>query len=363
MSSEGLAAHSITVDVHVGRYLRIKRTTDVVLSVAALMILMPLLVTLALAIKLHSPGPVLFRQPRIGKDGKPFTFLKFRSMRVDADTAIHRAHMEQLIKNGSSTPANGKSAKMEKDPRITGLGRILRKTSLDELPQFINVLRGEMSLVGPRPPIPYEVELYQDWHKRRLEALPGITGWWQIKGRSRVSFDDMVRMDIYYIEHRSLWLDLKIIAMTPLAMLHGQGRGVTMCPIGGRRMTKVGVVGCGYWGPKLARNFHELPESLLEWVCDFRKERLEHMKKLYPQVRITSSYEELLESDVDAVVLATPVSSHCKLALRALRAGKHVMVEKPLAGSVAEGEAIVAEASRRGLAVMVGHTFVYNPDR
>jgi lipopolysaccharide/colanic/teichoic acid biosynthesis glycosyltransferase len=221
MTSDGIAASSILVDVQPHRYLHLKRVIDVVLCATALLVLLPFLVALALAIKLHSPGPVLFRQTRVGKDGKTFTFLKFRSMRVNADTSIHRAHMEQLIKNGSSMPANGKSAKLEGDPRITGLGRILRKTSLDELPQLINVLQGEMSLVGPRPPIPYEVELYQAWHKRRFEVLPGITGWWQVKGRNRVSFDDAMRMDVFYVDHLSFWVDLKIVILTPLAMLTG----------------------------------------------------------------------------------------------------------------------------------------------
>ena len=126
-------------------------------------------------------------------------------------------------------------------------------------------------------------------------------------------------------------------------------------------MIRVGVVGCGYWGPKLARNFYTLPDSSLEWVCDFRQDRLDHIRSLYPDVRTTSSYEALLESNVNAVVLATPVSTHCALAIRALRAGKHVLVEKPLAASVAEAEQIIEEADRRQLVVMVGHTFVYNP--
>lgn len=224
MTSEGFAT-TILVDVENGRYLPLKRAVDVVLSATALLILLPLLVMLALTIKLHSPGPVLFRQTRIGKDGKPFTFLKFRSMRHSADTSIHREHVAALIKNHDLAPTGGKSAKMQRDPRITGLGRILRKTSLDELPQLINVLRGEMSLVGPRPCIPYEAELFQQSHRRRFEALPGITGWWQVKGRNRVSFDDAMRMDIYYIDHLSFWLDLKILVLTPFAVLTGKGAG------------------------------------------------------------------------------------------------------------------------------------------
>ncbi len=225
MSTDGLADQSILVDVEGRRYLRVKRVMDVVLSATALLTLLPVLIVLAVAIKLHSPGPVIFRQTRTGKGGKPFTFLKFRSMRHNADASIHRDHVAVLITNHDSAPEAGKTAKLQRDPRITGLGRILRKTSLDELPQLVNVLRGEMSLVGPRPPIPYEVELYQEWHRHRLDVLPGITGWWQIKGRNLVSFDEAVEMDLYYVEHMSLWLDLKILLMTPLAVFKGRGAG------------------------------------------------------------------------------------------------------------------------------------------
>jgi exopolysaccharide biosynthesis polyprenyl glycosylphosphotransferase len=206
-----------------------KRMFDTVAVTLALIVLSPLLVLVAILIKLDSPGPVLYRQQRIGEHGQPFTMLKFRSMRTDADPAMHKAHVTRLIKeNVDLVEANGEgngSLKMEDDPRITRVGKIIRKTSIDELPQLFNVLRGEMSLVGPRPPLPYEVELYEDWHKRRLEAPPGITGWWQVKGRNRVSFDEMVRMDINYIEQASFWFDLKILFLTPRAVLSGQGAG------------------------------------------------------------------------------------------------------------------------------------------
>ncbi len=225
MSSQGIAALAIQVDVQDKGYLRTKRVVDLVLSAMALLILSPVLAVLALLIKLHSAGPVIFRQTRVGKDGRPFTFLKFRSMCHNADVSIHRDHVAALIAGHDQAPANGKSAKLERDPRITGLGRILRKTSIDELPQLINVLRGDMSLVGPRPAIPYEVELYQEWHKQRLKVSPGITGWWQVRGRNLVSFDDAVAMDLYYIEHLSLGMDLKILLMTPFAVLKGKGAG------------------------------------------------------------------------------------------------------------------------------------------
>ena len=205
-----------------------KRAMDVVGSLAALVLLSPLFLFVALAIKLTSKGPILFRQRRIGQHGKSFTFLKFRSMYVGNDPSIHREYVKQLIAGKAerqSSSENGEGVyKLTKDPRVTSIGAFLRKTSLDELPQFINVLRGEMSLVGPRPPVPYEVESYDFWHRRRvLEAKPGITGLWQVKGRSRVKFDDMVRLDLEYARTWSPWLDVKIMLQTPGAMVIGEG--------------------------------------------------------------------------------------------------------------------------------------------
>jgi lipopolysaccharide/colanic/teichoic acid biosynthesis glycosyltransferase len=200
----------------------LKRTTDVVFSLSALFFLSPLFLIISLLLKLTSPGPVFYRQKRLGELGVEFTFLKFRSMHVANDSKIHQDFTKNLIRGNAGNP-NG-IYKIQKDPRITGLGRILRASSLDELPQFINVLMGQMSLVGPRPPIPYEFECYQLWHRRRiLEARPGITGLWQVNGRSRTSFDEMVRMDLQYIKNRSLWVDLKILLKTPFAMVGGRG--------------------------------------------------------------------------------------------------------------------------------------------
>ena len=206
-------------------YLAAKRLVDVLLSSLALVITAPILLVIALCVKTSSRGPILFRQTRVGKDGRLFTLYKFRTMYHDADPEVHRRHVQSLIRSQSS---EGKSAgppmrKLVNDPRITPVGRFLRRTSLDELPQFFNVMRGDMSLVGPRPPLPYEVEAYHEWHFARLSALPGITGLWQVRGRSRVTFDEMVRMDIDYIAHRSLWLDLKIILLTVPAVLTGSG--------------------------------------------------------------------------------------------------------------------------------------------
>ena len=205
----------------------VKRAMDIGGSLFALIAFAPLWLAIALAIKMTSKGPVFFRQRRIGRHGTSFTFLKFRSMHVDNDASTHKEYVQKLIAGKAELhPSNGNGNgvyKLTKDPRITTVGAFLRRTSLDEMPQFINVLRGEMSLVGPRPPVPYEVEAYDFWHRRRvLEAKPGITGLWQVSGRSRVKFDDMVRMDLQYAQNWSLWMDLKIILRTPAAML-GEG--------------------------------------------------------------------------------------------------------------------------------------------
>ena len=205
-----------------------KRLMDVVGSVAALLLFSPLFLVIALLIKLTSPGPVIFRQERMGRYGKPFTFLKFRSMHVNNNDALHREFIRKLIANkindDSSSGNDSKVFKIRDDPRIIPIGNFLRKSSLDELPQFLNVLKGEMSLVGPRPPIPYEVADYAPWHRYRIFARkPGITGLWQVKGRSMTTFDDMVRLDLQYSRTWSLWLDIKLLLATPVAVLRGKG--------------------------------------------------------------------------------------------------------------------------------------------
>jgi len=205
-----------------------KRAMDVTGSLAALLIFSPLFLVIAALVKLTSKGPVLFRQVRVGQFGKPFTFLKFRSMYVNNDASKHQEYVKQLIA-GQADRKGGDGAskgvfKLTDDPRVTEIGKFLRRTSLDELPQFLNVLIGEMSLVGPRPPISYEVEAYDLWHRRRLlEAKPGITGLWQVNGRCRVEFDEMVRLDLQYAKNWSPWLDVKILARTPKAMVVGEG--------------------------------------------------------------------------------------------------------------------------------------------
>lgn len=206
----------------------LKRSMDILGSLLLLVLFSPVFAVIAAAIKLTSRGPILFRQQRIGEHGTAFTFLKFRSMYVNNDASLHKEYVRKLIAGQADKhPTNGNGEgifKLTNDPRITPVGNFLRRTSLDELPQFINVLRGDMSLVGPRPPVPYEVEAYATWHRRRLlEAKPGITGLWQVQGRSRVGFDDMVRLDLQYARNCSPWLDLKILVQTPKAVIAGNG--------------------------------------------------------------------------------------------------------------------------------------------
>jgi lipopolysaccharide/colanic/teichoic acid biosynthesis glycosyltransferase len=205
----------------------LKRLVDVAGATLALVLLSPVMLVTAIAVAASSPGPVIFRQVRLGRRGAPFVFYKFRSMYCDADDKLHREYIAALI-SGSQGANQGDAEKplykLKLDPRITPLGRLLRKTSLDELPQLFSVLKGDMSLVGPRPPLPYEVEKYQSWHLRRiLEVRPGITGLWQVEGRSRTSFDEMVRLDLRYIRSCSLAFDLKLLLKTIRVVLGGDG--------------------------------------------------------------------------------------------------------------------------------------------
>jgi lipopolysaccharide/colanic/teichoic acid biosynthesis glycosyltransferase len=219
-------------------YFRAKRALDLIVASTLLVILLPLLAVIAVAIKLDSKGPALFIQERVGarqrtQHGKTtwhvqtFRVYKFRTMRQDTDDALHREHIKAYVAAQNkklSLNGNG-SVKLANDPRITRIGHILRKTSLDELPQLFNVIKGDMSLVGPRPVPAYEVAEYQPWHRERLNAVPGITGLWQVKGRCLVSFDEQIRMDIEYVHTRSLWADIKILFLTVPAVLSGRGAG------------------------------------------------------------------------------------------------------------------------------------------
>ncbi len=205
-----------------------KRVMDLFGAALALLLLSPLMLLTALLVRLSSPGPVIFRQTRLGRHGMPFTFYKFRSMRIDSDDSAHRAYTEKLIRGEHAEINQGDAGtpvyKMKSDPRITRVGRFIRATSIDELPQLFNVLNGDMSLVGPRPPLAYEAAKYQAWHLRRvLEIRPGITGLWQVEGRSRTTFDEMVRLDLRYIREWSPLGDLLILLKTVRVVLLREG--------------------------------------------------------------------------------------------------------------------------------------------
>jgi exopolysaccharide biosynthesis polyprenyl glycosylphosphotransferase len=206
---------------------RVKRAFDLVLGAVILVLVSPLMLLITLLVKQSSPGPVFFVQERLGRDGQPFRFYKFRSMAHNSDDAIHRQFAAMFIngdKSGCAESNEGEEVfKLKRDPRVTPIGGFLRRTSLDELPQLFNIVKGEMSLIGPRPPIAYELENYQPWHMERLKAVPGLTGLWQVSGRSSVSFEEMVRLDVRYINEWSPLLDLKILLKTVPVVLKGTG--------------------------------------------------------------------------------------------------------------------------------------------
>jgi len=206
----------------------IKRSFDILFALIGVILTFPIWLIVAILIKLDSKGAIFFKQERVGMDGRIFLCYKFRTMHSDADESIHKEFYRKNIVGllDEANAGNGAKpvfGKVKNDPRITRIGKLLRRFSIDELPQLLNVLKGEMSVVGPRPPIPYEVEEYQIWHRRRLDVKPGITGLWQVSGRNRIPFEEMVKIDIYYIENWSLWLDLKIILLTIPAILRGDG--------------------------------------------------------------------------------------------------------------------------------------------
>jgi lipopolysaccharide/colanic/teichoic acid biosynthesis glycosyltransferase len=223
--------HDITADQGLKRFsLILKRGIDIFGSIFGLILFSPLFLIIAILIKATSKGPVFYKQKRVGQFGKPFTFLKFRSMYVACDEKIHQDYIKEFIcrsNNGNNkrrTASGVEIYKITDDPRITTIGNFLRKASLDELPQFFNVLKGEMSLVGPRPPILYELAHYDIWHRRRISDMkPGITGPWQVEKRSMTTFDEMVRLDIQYCEKWSIIMDLWLLFKTPLAMFTGKG--------------------------------------------------------------------------------------------------------------------------------------------
>jgi exopolysaccharide biosynthesis polyprenyl glycosylphosphotransferase len=204
----------------------LKRTCDIVISALAIILLLPLWLLIALLIKLDSRGSVFYTQERVGMDGRLFLVFKFRTMTAGADSEVHRQYQKAFIEGRAEANLGADDRptyKLLADPRITRIGKMLRRTSLDEVPQLLNVLMGDMSVVGPRPPIPYEVEAYELWHRKRLDMKPGLTGLWQVSGRNRLPFEEMVRLDLFYIENWSLLLDLKIILRTGLVMIGGEG--------------------------------------------------------------------------------------------------------------------------------------------
>jgi lipopolysaccharide/colanic/teichoic acid biosynthesis glycosyltransferase len=223
-------------------YFFVKRFTDALIAAILLILFAPVMLLVALVVKLDSRGPVLFAQERVTarlrfENGNPvwerrtFRLFKFRSMFHNSDPALHKAYIEASIKKDEATmqQLEGGAAgvrKIARDPRITRVGHFLRKSSLDELPQLWNVLIGDISLVGPRPAIPYEVDMYKPWYHQRLATMPGITGWWQVTARSKAGFEEMIELDIWYVENQSLWLDLRILLLTPIVVLFARGTAV-----------------------------------------------------------------------------------------------------------------------------------------
>ncbi|HET7417674.1 MAG TPA: sugar transferase [Solirubrobacterales bacterium] len=213
----------VTVQRRAGNALR--RCLDIVFALALILLLSPILIGVALAVRLDSRGPAFFRQRRVGYQEREFTLFKFRSMRVDADPRGHREYVTALIKGEHAEPDGdqGNLYKLAVDNRITPVGRWIRRWSLDELPQLFNVVRGDMTLVGPRPAIPYEVSEYPHWYLKRFSVKPGLTGYWQVSGRSERTYEEMVRLDLEYVERRSLGLDLSILVKTPWVVLSRKG--------------------------------------------------------------------------------------------------------------------------------------------
>jgi lipopolysaccharide/colanic/teichoic acid biosynthesis glycosyltransferase len=206
----------------IGANLVLKRLFDIGLTLPLLVVFAPFMLIVAALIKLSSRGPVFHVQQRVGYRGRKFTFFKFRSMHVNNDDQIHREYVKRWIKEGAACAVEAEGKKLHKlvnDPRVFAFGRFIRKYSIDELPQLLNVLRGDMSLIGPRPALPYEVDVYADWHRRRFDAPPGITGLWQVSGRNRLTFDEMVKLDIQYLENWTLGGDLRILLRTARVVL------------------------------------------------------------------------------------------------------------------------------------------------
>ena len=352
-----------------------KRIIDLGILACTVWIWLPLAMLVLCVVKLASPGPAIYRQGRVGYRGRHFMIFKFRTMRVNAETRTHEQYLEQLM--SSDSPMTKLDAS---DSRVVPVGRFLRATGLDELPQIFNIIRGEMSLVGPRPCTAVEFQRYCPEQRDRVNAFPGVTGLWQVNGKNKTTFNEMIAMDIHYARNMSLGLDLWIIAKTLPAIVSQCHQSLTArrrrpatlpgsCFPGNMKATdrnprhplRIGVVGCGYWGPLLIRNFHGLPDCRVTAICDAREDRLQHLCSLYPGLEGVTDFEKFLHSvELDAVVIATPVKLHHSLAKASLLAGKHTFIEKPMAASSAECEELIEIAKRNGLVLMVDHTFLYS---
>ena len=203
---------------------KVKYAFDALATLPIFVLQLPIFLTIAAAVKITSKGPVFYRATAIGKNGQPFTMYKFRSMRQDSDPTIHKQYVTRMIKGELTADGDGKKVlKLTNDDRVTSIGKIIRRFRLDELPQLINILKGDMSFIGPRPCLPYEYEAYDDWHKKRTAIRPGLSGLWQVTGRSEVSFEDMLLLDLYYIYNRSFLLDLSILFETVFVVLQKKG--------------------------------------------------------------------------------------------------------------------------------------------
>lgn len=213
------------VRVREDRYFLVKRIVDIALGLALFSLALPVMLLVGVLVALDTAGPVLYKQKRVGQNGVEFDLYKFRSMTHNADNALHRVAVEQYMRGERLNHERTTDApfKLGNDPRVTRIGKVIRKTSLDELPQLWNIIIGDMSLVGPRPPVPYEVEMYSSRAMQRLDGKPGLTGPWQVYGRGTVTFSQMIEMDVAYLENRSIWYDLKLVVLTAPAVLKGRG--------------------------------------------------------------------------------------------------------------------------------------------
>ncbi|HZC04090.1 MAG TPA: sugar transferase [Ktedonobacterales bacterium] len=213
------------VRVREDRYFLVKRLVDIALGLALFSLALPVMLLVGVLVALDTAGPVLYKQKRVGQNGVEFDLYKFRSMAHNADNALHRVAVQQYMRGERLNHERTTDApfKLGNDPRVTRIGKLIRKTSLDELPQLWNIVIGDMSLVGPRPPVPYEVEMYSPRAMQRLDGKPGLTGPWQVYGRGTVTFSQMIEMDVAYLENRSIWYDLKLVILTAPAVLKGRG--------------------------------------------------------------------------------------------------------------------------------------------